>query len=194
MKKTLCFIKLFVTLFFISACSSNSSSLELIDADVQIVHDEALVGSIGIMEGERKGEFLVPTALYYEFTIKNKDNKPIGNDQSFEKGIELTIKPKEELKSVSEEVIGFNIYNFEEYDETELGHGVTFTTMLHPNEEGVYTLHYDLGVSEENPTVPLIVPSEDKLELLLENALNAFLVVTIENKEIARFDLEEYQN
>ncbi|QGS68746.1 hypothetical protein CV093_10465 [Oceanobacillus sp. 143] len=63
-----CFF-LFMALFSLSACSSQPS-LELVDANVDIVKDKSLLWSIGITEGERKGEELIPTALFYEFTIK----------------------------------------------------------------------------------------------------------------------------
>lgn len=177
--------------FSLVSCSS-SSPLELVNANVKIVQDEKLVGAIGITEGEREGEELVPTALYYEFTIKNTNNNTVGSEE-VAKGIEIKIVPKDKLKSVSEEVIGFNIYNSAEYDASGVGFGTTYSTILSSNEEAEYSLHYDLGVSEENPTVPLLVPSKDKLDKLKNAAFNAFLVVTIENEEVARFDLDTFQ-
>lgn len=186
------FISLFFVLFFLSACSSNPS-LELVDANVDIVKDKSLLGSIGITEGERKGDELIPTALFYEFTIKNTGNKTVGIEK-VDKGIELKIEPKGKLKSVSENVIGFNIYDPEEYNESGVGFGHTFSSVLKSDQKGKYTLSYDLGVSEENSQVPLLVPSKEKLDELKEYAFNAFLVITIENQEIARFDLNKLKN
>ncbi|AXI09223.1 hypothetical protein CUC15_09905 [Oceanobacillus zhaokaii] len=93
-----------MALFSLSACSSQPS-LELVDANVDIVKDKSLLWSIGITEGERKGEELIPTALFYEFTIKNTGHKTVGTPE-VEKGIEHKIEPKEKLKSVSDYVIG----------------------------------------------------------------------------------------
>lgn len=101
--------------------------------------------------------------MYYEFTIKNTNNNTVGSEE-VAKGIEIKIVPKDKLKSVSEEVIGFNIYNPAEYDASGVGFGTTYSTILSSNEEAEYSLHYDLGVSEENSTVPLLVPSKDKLD------------------------------
>ncbi|WP_249871779.1 hypothetical protein [Oceanobacillus saliphilus] len=186
------FISLIFVLFILSACSSNSS-LELLDATVDIVKDKNLLGSIGITEGGREGEELIPTALFYEFTIKNTGNKTLGIGE-VDKGIVLEIEPKEILKSVSEDVIGFNIYNPEDYNESGLGFGQTSSLVLEPDQNAKYTLHYLLGVSEKNPDVPILVPSKEKLEELRDNAFNAFLVITVENEEIARFDLNELEN
>ncbi|MFF2458963.1 hypothetical protein [Peribacillus simplex] len=192
MRKCFLFISLFIVLSFLSACSSNPS-IELVDANVDIVKDKSLLGSIGITEGERKGDELVPTALFYKFSIKNTGNKTAGIEE-VDKGIELKIEPKDKLRAVSEDVIGFNIYDPEEYNGSGVGFGHSFLSVLKPDEKGEYTLNYDLGVSEENSQVPLLVPSKDKLDELKKHALDAFLVVTIENQEIARFDLNKLKN
>ncbi|MFE4705675.1 hypothetical protein [Peribacillus simplex] len=192
MRKWFLFISLIFALFFLSACSSNPS-LELVDANVDIVKDKSLLGSIGITEGERKGDELIPTALFYKFTIRNTGNKTAGIEE-VDKGIELKIEPKDKLRAVSEDVIGFNIYDPEGYNGSGVGFGHSFLSILKPDEKGEYTLNYDLGVSEENSQVPLLVPSIDKLDELKENAFDAFLVVTIENQEIARFDLNKLKN
>ncbi len=192
MRKCFVFISLFFVLFFLSACSSNPS-LELVDAKVDIVKDKDLLGAIVITEGERKGDELIPTALFYEFTIKNTGNKT-ADIEEVDKGIELKIEPKDKLKAVSEDVIGFNIYDPEDYNGSGVGFGHSFLPVLNPDQKGEYTLNYDLGVSEENSQVPLLVPSKEKLAKLKEYAFDAFLVVTIDNQEIARFDLSKLKN
>ncbi|MFJ7362511.1 hypothetical protein ACIQWQ_00130 [Peribacillus frigoritolerans] len=192
MRKCFLFISLFFVLFFLNACSSNPS-LELVDTKVDIVKDENLLGAIGITEGEKKGDKLIPTALFYEFTIKNTGNKTAGIEE-VEKGIEMKIEPKDKLKAVSEDVMGFNIYNPDDYNGSGVGFGHSFSSVLKPDEKGKYTLTYDLGVSEKNSQVPLLVPSKEELEKLKKYAFDAFLVVTIENEEIARVDLNKYKN
>ncbi|PJN90670.1 hypothetical protein [Bacillus sp. mrc49] len=187
------FISFFFVLFFLPGCSAKPS-LELVDADVDIVKDKSLVGAIRITEGERKGDELIPTALFYQFTIKNNGNDPVGSIEKADKGIELKIEPKDQLKSVSKDVIGFNIYNPDNYNESGVGFGQSLISIINADQKEKYTCTYDLGVSEENPEVPLLVPSKEKLAQLKENAFNAFLIVTIENQEIARFDLDEFKN
>ena len=146
--------------------------------------DESKVGSIGITEGDKKGQKLVPTALYYEFTVKNAGNKSIGD-----KSLQAKIIPNDKLVNTSKEVVGFNIFNPKSYMDTGAGYGSSIAGMIKPKEEGKFTLYYELGVDEENPQVPLKVPSKDKLKKIVDDALKASLVVTLENEEIARFDL-----
>jgi len=100
LKKHVLFLFVFMMLCLLAACSS-SPSLELVDADVKIVKDKKLLGAIGITEGERKGEELIPTALYYDFTIKNTSKQTIGSAE-VDQGIEVKIVPKEKLKSTVE--------------------------------------------------------------------------------------------
>jgi hypothetical protein len=161
--------------------------VELVNTNVDIINDKDKLGAIGITEGDKKGQELVPTALYYEFTIKNTGNKKIGGIGN--KGLEIKIEPNDHLVASSKEVIGFNIFNPSEYDESGLGYGLTFASILEPDQEGKYTLHYNLGVSEENTQVPFLVPSKEQLKKLNDNALDARLIVLLEDKEIARFDL-----
>ncbi|WP_285767450.1 hypothetical protein [Peribacillus sp. SI8-4] len=194
MRKSLVLLmSLFIVLFFLPGCSAKPS-LALVEADVDIVKDKSLVGAIGITEGERKGDELVPTALYYRFTIENKGKEPVGSIEEADKGIKLKIEPKDQLKRVSEDVIGFNIYNPDDYNGSGVGFGQSLSSSMDADQKGKYTCTYDLGVSEETSQVGLLVPSKEKLAELKEHAWDAFLVVTIENQEIARFDLNEFKN
>ncbi|MFU2014943.1 hypothetical protein ACM6Q7_07700 [Peribacillus butanolivorans] len=68
--------------------------------------------------------------------------------------------------------IGFFI-NGSENDESGLGYGHTFVSVLKPDQEGKFTLHFYLGVSEENPQVPFIVLSKEIRELK-DYSFNAF--------------------
>ncbi|MUV37772.1 hypothetical protein JNUCC1_01578 [Lentibacillus sp. JNUCC-1] len=147
MKKYLGFPILLLVALFLSACSAEPS-VELVDADVQIVKDKALLGSISITEGEREGEALIPTALYYEFTIENAGSATLGTADAY-KGLNFRIEPKEELQSTSEALIGFNVFNPEEYEESGVGYGSTTSSILESGEEAENALYYDLGVSEK---------------------------------------------
>ena len=172
----------------LTACSSKPP-VELVSASVDIVNDIDRVGAIGITEGEKKGQELVPTALYYEFTIKNIGNEKIGDPAN--KGLDIKIEPNDDLVASSKEIIGFNIFNPSEYDASGMGYGETYESVLKLDQEGKFTFHYDLGVSEENPNVRFLVPSKEQLKKLNDNALDATLIVFFEDKEIARFDLRE---
>jgi hypothetical protein len=178
----------FISLLTLLTACSSKPSLELVNTNVDIINDKDKLGAIGITEGDKKGQELVPTALYYEFTIKNNGNKKIGDIG--DKGLEIQIKPNDNLVASSKEIMGFNIFNPSEYEASGMGHGHTFTSIIEPDQKEKYTLHYDLGVSEENPQAPFLVPSKEQLKKLNDNALDATLIVLLDDKEIARFDLK----
>lgn len=187
MKRFIIFVGVILLFTLFSACSSQPL-LQLINSNVSIVNDKSKLGSIVITEGDKKGQELVPTALYYEFTIKNAGNKSIG---SLEKGKDLQIKivPNNKLETTSKEVVGFNIFNPSSYVGTGVGYGYSFNSILKAGQEGRFILNYDLGVSEKDPQVPLMIPSSEKLKKLQDDALDASLVVMLEGTEVARFAL-----
>lgn len=181
MKRFIKLLGLILLFIFLTACSSKPT-LELVHSKVDIVNDKNKVGSIGITEGDKKGQELVPTVLYYEFEIKNSGNKKMGGIG--EKGLQVKIEPNDKLVTISKETVGFNIFKPSSYDATGVGYGTSFVGKK-------YILTFDLGVSEENPQVPLRVPSEEKLKELKDNALDASLIVTLDGKEITRFNLKK---
>lgn len=187
MKRFMVLIVFISLLTFLTACSSKPS-LELVNANVDIINDKRKLGSKIITEGDNKGQELVPTALYYEFTIKNTWYKKIGGFG--DKGLKIQIEPNNNLVTTSNEIIGFNIFNPSEYEASGMGYGFSFRSDLKRNEEGKYTLNYDLGVSEENSQYPLLVPPKEQLKKLKDNALDATLIVILDDKEIAHFDLK----
>ncbi|MCG7335078.1 hypothetical protein MHZ95_07290 [Sporosarcina sp. ACRSM] len=183
-------ISIFSVLLLLAGCSSKPS-VDLVGSTVEIRSDEARSGGIGITSGEKKGEIIVPVALSYEFVLKNTGKKNLGEAKKinelnfvFDDGIKVRIEPHEKLKAISEEVMGINIYNEEE----NLGMGLSSMPVLEPNQEGKYTFDYTLGALEENPEIRL-APSPEQLEKLKEHAMDAILIVTVEDEEIARFDL-----
>jgi len=175
-------------LTILSACSSHPS-LKLMNSNVSIVNDKSKVGSIVIAEGNKNEQELVPTTLYYEFTIKNTGNKSIG-DVKNGKELGIKIEPSNKLVTTSKEVMGFNIFDPSSYAGTGVGYGYSFVERLSKKEEGYFTIHYNLGVSKKNSRVPLMAPSADKLKDLQGDALDASLVVMLGDTEIARFDLK----
>jgi hypothetical protein len=183
-------ISVFSVLLLLSGCSSKPS-LDLVSSKVELRNDEERLGGVGITSGEKKGEIIVPIALSYDFVLKNTGKKSLGetkklNEQNYEfdDGIKVNIEPNEKLKAVSEEVMGINIYG----EEGHIGLGRSILAVLEPNQEGTYTFDYTLGALEKNPDLKL-APSSEQLEKLKEHAMDAFLIVSIEGEEIARFDL-----
>ncbi len=186
------FSSIFIILLLLSGCSSKPS-LEIVSSNVEIRDDRS--GGIGITHGKNKGEIIQPISLSYNFVLKNTGKKSLGemerpNGETFEydDGIKVYIEPNETLKSVSEEVMGFNIYDVEERKKANLGVGKTSNPVIEPNQEGVYTLDFVLGALEENPEIR-IAPSPDQLDSFKNSAMNATLIVSVEDEEIARFDL-----
>jgi hypothetical protein len=86
--------------------------------------------------------------------------------------------------------MGFNIHNEKEGEQAYLGIGKTSSPVIEPNQERKYTFDFDLGALEENPEIRL-VPSQEQLDKLVKNAMEATLVISIDDKEVARFDLED---
>ena len=141
MKRYFVLIVLVLIIFSISGCSSEPN-LELMSSKATIVNDKNITGSIIVTEGEKKGKELTPTALVYEFTIKNKGNRKIGvkrkieNDKQAFSSLDnqIIIEPNEDLKNVSQEIIGVNIFDSSSYMGTGLGYS-TSALILKPGEE-----------------------------------------------------------
>ena len=186
------FTSIFIIMLLLSGCSSKPS-LELISSTVEIRDDRS--GGVGITSEEKEGEIIQPISLSYRFVLKNTGKKTLGgmeklNNETFEAedGIKVYIEPNEKLQEVTEEVMGFNIYDEEEIQQANLSLGKTSAPVLEPNQEGEYTFDFDLGALEENPVIR-IAPSLEQLDKLKRSAMDATLIVTIEDEEIARFDL-----
>lgn len=193
MKRFFIFVSLILLVFILPSCSSEPS-FELIDSSVTITNDKSIAGAVGITEGEKKGQELVPTVLYYKFIIKNNGFLETSIDiaeNPRNMGFEMKIEPGEELKAVSLETIGINIFDPDSYAGTGVGYGSCISLILKPDEQAESSLTFDLGVSEKSPNATLIVPSPEKLEKLLKYAANADLVILDKGIEIARFDLSK---
>ncbi|CAG9611542.1 hypothetical protein BACCIP111899_00714 [Bacillus rhizoplanae] len=179
----------FIAFFTLLTACSSKPSLELVNSKVDIITDKNKVGAIGITEGDKKGQELVPTTLYYEFKIKNNGKQKIGGIG--DKGLQVKIEPNDKLVDTSKEIVGFNIFDPSAYEGTGVGFGSSFDGEIKPDKNGEYILTFDLGVSEENSQVPLRVPPKETLKKLENYALYASLLVMLDGKEIARFDLNK---
>ncbi|WP_226669608.1 hypothetical protein [Metabacillus litoralis] len=190
------FISILIMLLLFSGCVSKPS-IELVSSSVDFSNEEERLGGIGITSGEKNGEIIVPTALSYNFIFKNIGKKRLGSAENLNKqtfdyddGIKVHIEPNEKLKAVSEEIMGVNIFNFDEEGRhnSELGTGVTGVPIIEPNQEGTYTLDFILGANKDHPEIR-VLPSAEQLEILKGNAMEASLIVSIEGEEVAHFDL-----
>lgn len=198
MKRYFSLVVLVLIMLSISGCSSEPN-VELVSYSVSIVNDKSITGSMVVTEGEKKGKELVPTALVYEFAIKNNGNKKIDlkkdkktkeNPDLYMQGNKIKIEPNEKLKNASQEIIGINIFEPSSYKNSGLGYKEA-SLILKSGEEKTFVLYYELGVNEESPYTLFITPPEDKLTELESNALDACLVLIVDDAEIARFDLNK---
>lgn len=204
MKHYFILLILVIIVFGTSGCSSEPN-LELISTNVSIVKDKSITGSKLVTEGDKKGMQIVATALVYEFTIKNngkkirkknildKLNSQYDPDDKLNSEYdpeinELRVEPNKNLENASQEILGRNIFDLSSYMNTGLGYN-SHILALKAGEEKKFTLYYELGISEESYVSPIITPPEDKLKELEKYALDANLVIRLDNKETERFNL-----
>ncbi|WP_174728755.1 hypothetical protein [Mesobacillus harenae] len=173
---------------------TGSAALELTSVSVDLKNDK---GGVGIMYGEKAGDIIYPVALGYTFSIKNYGKNTIGgmeepNREVFEydDGIRIEILPDDQLIQVSEEVMGFNLFNESARVEARLGQGSSGSPILEPGASGEYKLDFTLGALEKNPEVRL-APSQDQMKELLKHALESTLVLYSKDEEIGRYPLSQ---
>src|SRR6478752_3594878 len=111
--------------FIISACSNteyvnNVEHLKLQKTEVRLTDDKKIVGEMIVPDKKNKSKRIVPTELYYTFTIENTSNNIMAlSDLDKTK---LRIEPDKELVSAVKEAIGSNIYDM---DNSKLGFGMS---------------------------------------------------------------------
>ena len=118
MKRFIVLLTVISVIAILTACSSEPS-LEITNKKVEIINDKDKTGGMILQQGENAGKEVVPTALYYTFTIKNEGSKKLGDAT---KPLAVKIEPNEKLLTVSKEVMGFNIFNPKEFDNSGLGY------------------------------------------------------------------------
>ncbi|PVE71081.1 hypothetical protein [Priestia megaterium] len=169
------------------ACS-NSASKEVSGYSIQkvkvkITDDPALIGEIGIEDSKGKMVDVKPKALYYEFKMKQQgEHKFYQNDKD---EIEAKIIPNEDLKKASINTVGVNVFD-EGHEQFGTGMGIEEFNYM---KKGKVDVHYDLGATVKNKEMPM-APSDQKLKKLQKVARHGTLVITRNNKEIGRYDLE----
>jgi len=196
MKKVyLSLISLFL-LVVVTACSvtehtetkehiDNIKHLKIQKTNVMITDDKKLVGEMTVPDGKNKNKHIVPTDLYYTFTIKNTSKNGISLP-GVEK-VKLRIEPDKDLLSIVKETIGTNIYDV---DESGLGFGLSIENEISSKKTSKFTLNYTLGAKRKNDELPLL-PSKEKLKKLQDNALKGTLIISQDGKDVARFRLDK---
>ncbi|ANF45622.1 MULTISPECIES: hypothetical protein [Priestia] len=177
--------------FIISACSNteyvnNVEHLKLQKTEVRLTDDKKIVGEMIVPDKKNKSKRIVPTELYYTFTIENTSNNIMAlSDLDKTK---LRIEPDKELVSAVKEAIGSNIYDM---DNSKLGFGMSIGEI--PSKgTSKFTLNYTLGAKQKNNELPLL-PTEEKLKKLQANALKGTLIISQDGKDIAKFRLDSSQ-
>ncbi|MDQ0804003.1 hypothetical protein [Priestia megaterium] len=177
--------------FIISACSNpeyvnNVEHLKLQKTEVRLTDDKKVVGEMIVPDKKNKSKRIVPTELYYTFTMENTSNNIMAlSDLDKTK---LRIEPDKELVSAVKEAIGSNIYNM---DNNKLGIGMSIGEI--PSKgTSEFTLSYTLGAKQKNNELPLL-PAEEKLKKLQANALKGTLIISQDDKDIAEFRLDSRQ-
>jgi len=183
MKKYVGFLFIALLLFIVSACSK-PEDIKLAKTDVMITNNKDLVGESTKTIEEGKSQTIVPTALYYTFTVKNNSNKSISNADLNK--IKLKITPNQELVSVVEDTVGSNIYNV---NKNKMGWGQGIEE-IPANGTGKFNIYYNLGTDKQDNRMPPI-PTKEELKRIKENALKATLIVSKDGEEIAHFDLNK---
>jgi hypothetical protein len=177
--------------FIISACSNtqyvnNVEHLKLQKTEVRLTDDKKIVGEMIVPDKKNKSKRIVPTELYYTFTMENTSNNIMAlSDLDKTK---LRIEPDKELVSAVKEAIGSNIYDM---DNSKLGFGMSIGEILSKGTSK-FTLNYTLGAKQKNNELPLL-PTEEKLKKLQANALKGTLIISQDDKDIAKFRLDSSQ-
>ncbi|MDN4861693.1 hypothetical protein [Priestia megaterium] len=177
--------------FIISACSNtqyvnNVEHLKLQKTEVRLTDDKKIVGEMIVPDKKNKSKRIVPTELYYTFTMENTSNNIMAlSDLDKTK---LRIEPDKELVSAVKEAIGSNIYDM---DNSKLGFGMSIGE-IRSKGTSKFTLNYTLGAKQKNNELPLL-PTEEKLKKLQANALKGTLIISQDGKDIAKFRLDSSQ-
>ena len=186
---------LFSIILLVGCSALNEPSIELTNKSVDILIAENDIQHLD--ESNQVEESFSTVSLRYNFSIKNTGNQTVGgieepNSETFqmEDGLTYTIEPSEELLKTVIEILGFNLFDESEKTANSLGMGMSITTMLKKGEVGENYLDFQLGVKEQTDQYN-VAPSMEQLNTLKENALKSTLIVTVKDKEIARFKLNE---
>ncbi|MCU7737821.1 hypothetical protein [Priestia megaterium] len=173
------------------ACSNSASKEEsgysIQKVKVKITDAADLIGKVGIQDSKGKMVDVKPKALYYEFKMKQQGERKFYQNDKDE--IEAKIIPNEDLKKASINTVGVNVFD-EGHEHFGTGIGIEEFNYM---KKGKVDVHYDLGATVKNKEMPM-APSDQKLKKLQKVARHGKLVITRNNKEIGRYDLETLES
>lgn len=153
---------------------------ELNSVSVDIVRDKGKTGTIVISDEKNETE-IIPTSLFYEFEIKNKGSKIDLSD-----AFQIKIEPSAELSREVQNIIGENIFT-----SNSLGGGLILPHMpIKANEVTTTNAYFHLGTYRDSSNTP-VFPSRDELMPIINSALKAELVLFLDGKEVARYNLSD---
>lgn len=183
-----------IMLLMLAACSNTIESAPKAEGDsheiskvkVKITNNKSIAGTQSVKSADGKKITITPTVLYYEARLdRDLSEKLLKNTNDV---VEFKIIPDKELIEAAKSAVGFNLFDTNSNDEYGSGQGIELS--LDSKAKGRIELNYILGADEKNKDVPLL-PNEQKLDALKDNALKGKLIITKNDKEVARFNLNE---
>ncbi|MET3699397.1 hypothetical protein SAMN05877753_11138 [Bacillus oleivorans] len=174
-----------------ASCSVNQKLDNLNNVNVSIVTDESIIGKINV-DGKEDGKYVTPTSLYYSFTLQ----KPIlMSSKQFHQlfnEFDFFVEPSTNLKELLEENVGRNIFDLEKNKAGTNADYMAQRTVTLNDDEIEFSIAYSLGAKEQNPLIPLL-PNEEILEMIHQNALQSTLVFKSEDGEEVLHNLRDFE-
>lgn len=170
MKRYIIALLLFIIIFILTACAK-STPLTLSEVAVNVVTDEEISGSAEIGINESTFSY-TPTMLHYTILLENISDEKVG---SLADAISVSIQ-----------------FETEQIPQTAKHYSSSYTPELEAGEKGRYEIKYDIG--EILVDVPFYVPPDPgKIKTILDEALNAKLIIKIGEQELTRINLMEHK-
>ncbi|WP_456278986.1 hypothetical protein [Bacillus sp. AK128] len=172
------------------SCSKQENLTNFNKVNVEIVTDVSVSGKINV--DDKKGRYVTPTSLYYNFTIQKPNLMTSKQFHELFNQYEFIVEPSAELKKILQENVGRNIFDLEK---NKAGANVDYMAqrnMTYKDNEIDFSIAYSLGVKEQNPLVPML-PNDKVLKLIEQNAFESSLVFKSEDGEEVRHNLSEFK-
>lgn len=192
MSRSFLFIMFFVLL--LSGGCSNEKDIELLEITAEVATTE----DTGVEDGKgNKVGSIIYSELIYNFVIRIPDLDP---NQRFP--YEFRIEPSDQLISVLPKGNIKNPTQLEAYGEHAFSQKSRITSFggeSKPDEPDIiyYHLNYEVGRKgtgvEEVNYRDFPFPNDNEIKTIMEKVWDGDLVVTKNEKEIKRFDLQKYQ-
>ena len=171
------------------ACSNSASKEEsgysIQKVKVKITDDANLIGKVGIQDSKKMVD-VKPKALYYEFKMKQQGKRKFYQNDKDE--IEAKIIPNEDLKKASINTVGVNVFD-EGHEQFGTGMGIEEFNYM-KKEKSMCTTIWVRLLKQRNASRSV----RSEIKNLQKVARQGKLVITRNNKEIGRYDLETLES